>query len=284
MKAIAMLATLLSFGAAAVAQEADRAHGSSTEVNRPGDTKSQAGKAVAEVETVPTTTKITGRIVDPAGDPLEGMQIVAAVLPGPPKRAPKPGRRMEWYLSGEPAPIAVSDAEGRFTIDGADPRATVLVQFEGDELLAPREWKPKGSIGTTITLAPAKKEREGEIGYVPRRISEKETTVDGQKVREVTINWAPTRVNVRWGRADSLERWKSARTLAEANDPLWKQGLEQFDETTWVVQPGEYMRTEATERINLGPALKASTSFGQGLRADSEKEIFVFHGVWPEAD
>jgi hypothetical protein len=191
---------------------------------------------------------------------------------------------MEWKQSGEPSPIATSDANGRFTIDAADPKATVLIQFEGYELLPPREWKPKGSIGTTITLKAEKKEQEGEIGYVPRKISEEEMTVAGQKGRQVTITWAPTRLIVRWGRADSLDRWKAARTLAEANDPRWTEGLEQFDETTWIVQPGEYMRTEISERINLGPVLKASTSFGEGLRADSEKDIFLFFGVWPEAE
>ncbi len=223
--------------------------------------------------------RIVGRITDPAGKPLAGQQIVAAVLPPPPKRAPKPGRRMEWKLAGEVPPSATSDEEGRFTIDKADARATIMLQFYGAELQQPRQWKPKGSLATTISLKVAEKESELEVGYVPHNMTSKESTVDGRVTREVAITWSPTRIIVQWGYAPTIEKWKESRTLAEVRDPRWKDGLLATDETVWVVPPGRYMYDEHNQHLDLGSALQLGTSWGQGLRADSEREIILFFGA-----
>lgn len=223
-------------------------------------------------------TRIVGRITDPTGKPLAGQQIVAAVLPPPPKRSPRPGRRMEWKLAGEVPPSVTSDEEGRFTIDKADARATIMLQFHGAELLQPQKWKPKGSRETTISLTASEKKSELEVGYVPRNMTTKVNTVDGRATREVAITWSPTRIKVLWAYAPTIEKWKESRTLAEARDPRWKDGLLATDETVWVVPPGQYQYEEHNQHLNLGSALQLGASWGQGLRADSEKEIILFFG------
>ena len=238
-----------------------------------------ATAAAAPDDVAASATRIVGRITDPAGKPLADMQIVAAVLPPPPKRAPKPGRRMEWRLAGEVPPSATSDEEGRFTIDKADARATIMLQFDSAELQQPRKWQPKGSLATTISLKVAERESELEVGYVPRSMTSKGSTVDGRVTREVAITWSPTRIVVQWGYAPTIEKWKEARTSAQARDPRWKDGLLATDETVWVVPPGQYEYDEHNQHLDLGPALQLGTSWGQGLRADSEKEIILFFGA-----
>src|SRR6187402_1694528 len=110
-------------------------------------------------------------------------------------------------------------------------------------------------------------------------MTSKESTVDGRVTREVAIAWSPTKIIVQWGYAPTIEKWKEARTLAEARDPRWKDSLLATDETVWAVPPGRYMYNEHNQHIDLGSALQLGTGWGQGLRADSEKEIILFMGA-----
>jgi hypothetical protein len=40
------------------------------------------------------------------------------------------------------------------------------------------------------------------------------------------------------------------------------------------------MKDEHNQPIDLGPALQLGTGFGEGLRADSEREIILFFGAF----
>ncbi len=103
-----------------------RGQGFSVEIRRAGFLPTRFGSRTTPLDptkfTVPLYASIRGRVVDPSGKPIEGIQVGRLIAPSYAAGLGKPGADLEVYPVAGATTVAVTDSDGRFEVA---PRVTL---------------------------------------------------------------------------------------------------------------------------------------------------------------